>query len=82
MDTATEQKIRKGLNQELKNTTKIIIAQRISSVKHADQIIVLEDGEINAVGTHETLCAANPIYQEIYYSQQEGAEENGQISRV
>ena len=82
VDTATEQKIRKGLNQELKDTTKIIIAQRISSVKHADQIIVLEDGEINAVGTHETLSASNPIYQEIYYSQQEGAEENGQISCV
>lgn len=74
VDTATEAKIRNALNQELKHTTKIIIAQRISSVIHADQIIILEGGYVNAVGTHEELLETNPIYQEIYTSQKEGAE--------
>ena len=73
VDTATEARIREGLAQYMPGTTKIIIAQRISSVLHADQIIVLEDGKINASGSHETLLANNRIYQEIYYSQQEGA---------
>ena len=73
VDTATEARIREGLAQYMPGTTKIIIAQRISSVLHADQIIILEDGRINAVGSHETLLASNRIYQEIYYSQQEGA---------
>lgn len=73
MDTATEAKIREGLAESLPGATKIIIAQRITSVLHADQIIILEDGRINAVGSHETLLASNQIYQDIYYSQQEGA---------
>ena len=73
VDTATEARIREGLAQYMPGTTKIIIAQRISSVLHADQIIILEDGKINASGSHETLLANNRIYQEIYYSQQEGA---------
>lgn len=73
VDTATEAKIREGLARSMPGTTKIIIAQRISSVIHADQIIILEDGRINATGTHESLLADNQIYQEIYYSQQEGA---------
>ena len=73
VDTATEARIREGLAQYMPGTTKIIIAQRISSVLHADQIIILEDGKINASGSHETLLAKNRIYQEIYYSQQEGA---------
>ena len=73
VDTATEARIREGLAQYMPGTTKIIIAQRISSVLHADQIILLEDGKINASGSHETLLANNRIYQEIYYSQQEGA---------
>ena len=73
VDTATEARIRDGLAQYMPGTTKIIIAQRISSVLHADQIIILEDGKINASGSHETLLATNRIYQEIYYSQQEGA---------
>ena len=73
VDTATEARIREGLAQYMPGTTKIIIAQRISSVLHADQIIILEDGKINASGSHETLLATNRIYQEIYYSQQEGA---------
>ena len=73
VDTATEARPREGLAQYMPGTTKIIIAQRISSVLHADQIIILEDGKINASGSHETLLANNRIYQEIYYSQQEGA---------
>lgn len=73
VDTATEARIREGLARYLPGTTKIIIAQRISSVLHADQIIILQDGKINAVGNHETLLAKNKIYQEIYHSQQEGA---------
>ena len=73
VDTATEARIREGLAQYMPGTTKIIIAQRISSVLHADQIIILEDGKINASGSHETLLANNRIYQEIYYSQQEEA---------
>lgn len=73
VDTATESKIREGLAAGMPGVTKIIIAQRISSVIHADQIIILEDGRVNAIGTHETLLASNQIYQEIYRSQQEGA---------
>ena len=73
VDTATEAKIREGMVKSLPGTTKIIIAQRITSVLHADQILVLDDGKLNDVGTHESLLASNPIYQDIYYSQQEGA---------
>lgn len=73
VDTATEGKIRDGLARSMPGVTKIIIAQRISSVIHADQIIILEDGRISDVGTHESLLAGSQIYQEIYYSQQEGA---------
>ena len=73
VDTPTEAKIREGMAKSLPGTTKIIIAQRISSVLHADQILVLDDGKLNDVGTHESLLASNPIYQDIYYSQQEGA---------
>ena len=72
VDTATEAKIREGLEQALPDMTKIIIAQRISSIMHADQIIILDDGMINAIGTHEQLLADNEIYQDIYYSQQKG----------
>ncbi len=74
VDTATEAKIREGLASYLPNTTKIIIAQRISSIAHADQILILEDGRLNDCGTHRELLASNRIYQEIYYSQQEGVE--------
>lgn len=73
VDTATEAKIRDGLAKSLPGTTKIIIAQRISSVVHADQIILLEDGRIAGTGSHDTLLSDNEIYREIYYSQQEGA---------
>lgn len=73
VDTATDARIRDGLAAYLPGTTKIIIAQRINSVKHADKIIVLDDGKINAVGTHEQLIEDNEIYKEIHDSQQKGA---------
>ena len=76
VDTATDAKIRKHL-AGLADTTKIIIAQRITSVMDSDQIIILEDGEIHAAGTHKSLLESDPIYQELYYSQQKGADEDG-----
>ena len=80
VDTATDASIRNGL-AKLKDTTKIIIAQRISSVMDADQIIILEDGHLNAIGTHEELLANNEIYQEIYESQQKGVSEHGETNQ-
>lgn len=74
VDTATEARIREGLAEKLPGMTKIIIAQRISSVRHADQIVVLEEGKIRGIGTHEELLEGNEIYQEIYDSQKEGAD--------
>lgn len=74
VDTATEAKIREELANKLPDMTKIVIAQRISSVKHADQIIILDRGKVAAIGTHETLLANNRIYQEIYESQKEGVD--------
>lgn len=74
VDTATEAKIRSALARKLPQMTKLIIAQRISSVRHADQIIILDHGRVAAVGTHESLLAGNKIYQEIYESQKEGAD--------
>ena len=75
VDTATEAKIRRGLAGGLPGATKIIIAQRVTSVQDADQILILEDGKISAVGTHESLMASNPFYQGLYQSQQKGALE-------
>ena len=75
VDTATDAKIRKAFAEEIPDTTKFIIAQRISSVQDADKIIVLNNGEINAVGTHEELLKSNPIYREVYESQTKGGEE-------
>ena len=74
VDTATEARIREMLARKLPDMTKIIIAQRISSVRHADQILVLDDGKIRGMGTHEELLRDNRIYQEIYESQKEGAD--------
>lgn len=74
VDTATEKQIRKALREDLKDSTKIIIAQRITSVMEADQIIVLDDGKITGVGTHEELLANNTEYQEIYDSQMESSK--------
>ena len=77
VDTATDSKIRAAFREKLKGTTTLIIAQRIASVMDADQIIVMEDGEINAAGTHEELLKNNQIYQEVYYSQQQSTQERG-----
>ncbi|MGI5965998.1 ABC transporter ATP-binding protein [Anaerotruncus rubiinfantis] len=71
VDTATEQRIRQAFDTTLKDTTTFIIAQRISSVKDADKIIILSDGKVSAIGTHDELLKNNEEYQEIYYSQQE-----------
>lgn len=75
VDTATDASIRKAFRENLADTTTIIIAQRISSVKDADRIIVLEDGRIDGIGTHEELLANNAIYREVYDSQQKGDED-------
>lgn len=77
VDTATDAKIRAEL-AKLSDMTKIIIAQRVSSVMDADQIVILEDGNIHAVGKHRELLETDPIYQELYYSQQKGGEEDGE----
>ena len=78
VDTKTDALIRKAFREEIPNTTKIIIAQRITSVEDADRIIVLEDGEINGIGTSEELLKTNAIYQEVYESQKKGEEDNGE----
>ena len=74
MDTATEAQIRKTFVNELSDSTKIIIAQRITSVKDADEIVVMNEGRITGVGTHSQLLANNTEYQEIYYSQNDREE--------
>ena len=76
VDTATEGRIRTALSK-LTGVTKIIIAQRITSVIDTDQIIILDDGSIHAVGTHQDLIASDPIYQEIYASQMKGEGYHG-----
>ena len=75
VDTKTDSLIRKAFAEEIPNTTKIIIAQRISSVQDADKIIVMDNGEINGIGTHEELLKSNSIYKEVYESQTKGGEE-------
>lgn len=72
VDTATDAKIRKSFREEIPGTTKIIIAQRISSIQDSDRIIVMENGEINGIGTHDELLASNAIYREVYESQTQG----------
>lgn len=72
VDTATDAKIRKAFAEEIPNTTKFIIAQRVASVKDADRIIVMDNGQVNGFGTHEELLATNDIYREVYESQTQG----------
>ena len=78
VDTKTDALIRKAFREEIPNTTKIIIAQRITSVEDADRIIVLEDGKINGIGTSEELLKTNAIYREVYESQKKGEEDDGE----
>ena len=75
VDTRTDAMIRQAFREEIPGTTKLIIAQRVSSVQDADMIIILENGQVSAVGTHEELLASSSIYQEVYYSQQKGGDE-------
>lgn len=76
VDTATDRKIKQGLRETKPEITKIIIAQRISSVQDADKIVVIDNGRINGVGTHDELIKTNKIYQEVYQSQTKGGEDN------
>ena len=76
VDTKTDAMIRKAFRKEIPDTTKIIIAQRVSSVQDADQILVLDDGKLMAHGTHEELLESSPIYKEVYYSQNKGGSIN------
>ena len=77
VDTKTDAHIKRAFSNELPNTTKIIIAQRVSAIKEADKIIVMDDGEIKDIGTHEYLIENNEIYQEVYNSQKKGGVSNG-----
>lgn len=76
VDTKTDAIIRAGFKKFIPETTKIIIAQRVSSVQDADQIIIMNNGSVESIGTHDELLASNPIYQEVYYSQNKGGEQD------
>ena len=79
VDTATEKRINEAFATELKDTTKLIISQRIGSVKNADRIIVMDDGCISDIGTHEELIERSEVYKEIYYSQNEKEKEGRSV---
>lgn len=81
VDTATDAKIRTAFSKEIPNTTKIIIAQRISSVQDADKIIVLDDGKISGIGTHEELLENNEIYADVYNSQMKGDDDEYEVAK-
>ncbi len=74
VDTKTDASIRRAFREEIPNTTKLIIAQRVASVQDADMIVILDNGQISAVGTHEELMQSSPIYQEVFHSQQKGGK--------
>ena len=76
MDTQTDARIRAALRSEIPGTTKLIIAQRISSVQDADRILVLDGGHINGFGTHDALLRSNAIYREVYESQNKAGEDD------
>ena len=78
VDTKTDALIRKAFREEIPDTTKIIISQRISSIEDADQIIILDEGEVNGVGTSEELLRTNRIYREVYESQVKGGNEDAE----
>ena len=80
MDTATDAKIRQAFREEIPDTTKIIIAQRVSSVEHADLILVLDAGGIVAQGNHQSLLESSEIYREVYQSQKKGGGEDAQTT--
>ena len=82
VDTATDARIRKAFAEELTGMTKLVIAQRISSVQEADKIIVLEEGRVAGIGTHAKLLASCGPYQEIYYSQKDGKVEREALSTI
>ena len=76
VDTKTDALIRKAFKEEIPNTTKVIIAQRVSSIQDADKIIVMNDGNVTAIGTHEELLKTSEIYKEVYESQMKGGSDN------
>ena len=76
VDTKTDALIRKAFKEEIPNTTKVIIAQRVSSIQDADKIIVMDDGNVTAIGTHEELLKTSEIYKEVYESQMKGGSDN------
>lgn len=78
VDTKTDSLIRKAFKEEMKDITKIIIAQRISSIEDADKIIVLDNGKIDGIGTHDELIKTNKIYKDVYESQTKGGDEDSE----